>query len=383
MDSQKVISQAKEAASKNDFAAAQKLLKQVLTQEPKNVDAWLALAEVVQKPDIKAKCLERVLKLDPDNAAARQQLLYSYQEVSELEKFKETLTSAEPQTLDDRLQSVSASSAKLDDPWQVAAAPSAEMDEPGQGVPEPIAEKENPGQGAPAPSAKMDDPEQGASSPSAEIDDSWQGPPTPSAEMDDPWKVEPPPQVASSTTSAPGTDPAEKPKRAAKPIQKPGKRKGRWLELSLIGVLVVTALCVFGLFFLIPNRDAVRGEQVSAPEAPTENPMNVIIENIRASNAENVNYYMSTIHSKSPSYQTTKNMTKEAFSLFDLSYKVSGLKIIKQTKNEVVVAFTLTTRKIRGPEFRDNRINGEMVLRKEDGKWKIYNQVVHDVNYLN
>jgi hypothetical protein len=109
----------------------------------------------------------------------------------------------------------------------------------------------------------------------------------------------------------------------------------------------------------------------------------VIIENIRASNAESVNHYMATIHSKSPSYQSTKSMTQEAFSLFDLSYKVSGLKIITQTKNEVVVAFTLTTRKIRGPSFRDNRINGEMILREEDGKWKIYEQVVHDVKYLN
>jgi hypothetical protein len=69
--------------------------------------------------------------------------------------------------------------------------------------------------------------------------------------------------------------------------------------------------------------------------------------------------------------------------LFDLSYQISGLKITNQTKNEVVVAFTLTTRKIRGPSFRDNRINGDMILRQEDDRWKIYNQVVHDIKYLN
>jgi hypothetical protein len=76
-------------------------------------------------------------------------------------------------------------------------------------------------------------------------------------------------------------------------------------------------------------------------------------------------------------------MTKEAFSLFDLSYKISGLKIIKQNKNEVVVAFTLSTQKIRGPSFRDNQIRGEMILRQEAGKWKIYNQVIHEIKYLN
>jgi tetratricopeptide (TPR) repeat protein len=342
MDSQKAISQAREAASKNEFTAAQKILKQVLTQDPKNVEAWLLLAEVVQKPDIKVKCLERILKLDPENEAVRQQLLYSYQEVNELEKFKESLTVAEPQSLDDSLQTASDPSAKLDNFTQVASAPPAEND------------------------------------------DLWQTAPAPAAEMDDPWQVEPSPQVVSSRIAAAATSEAGNPERTDRMVPKTAKTRGRWLEISLIGALVITALCVLGLFFLIPNRSAVRGEQVSEPEtAAAENPMNVIIENIRASNAENVNYYMSTIHTKSPSYQTTKNLTEEAFSLFDLSYKVSGLKIIKQTKKEVVVAFTLTTRKIRGPNFRDNRVNGEMILRQEDGKWKIYNQVVHDVNYLN
>lgn len=309
MDSQIAISQAKKAASENNFAAAQKILKQVLTREPKNIEAWLVLAEVVEKPDIKVKCLEQVLKIDPDNQAARQKLLYSLQDVSEMEKFRETIA-PEPQSIDDRLQSVAA----------------------------------------------------------------------PSAEIDDPWQVEPP-QLTTNPDAAAAT--VKRPKEKVRPVQKQSQRKGRWLEISLIGVLVVTAFCVLSLF-LIPNRNAVQGGQIAETEATVvENPINVIIENIRASNAESVNHYMATIHSKSPSYQSTKNMTQEAFSLFDLSYKVSGLKIIKQTKNEVVVAFTLTTRKIRGPSFRDNHINGEMILRKEDGKWKIYEQVVHDVKYLN
>ncbi len=341
MDSQKAISQAKEAASRKDFTAAQKMLKQVLIQQPRNIEAWLALAEVVQKPDIKAKCLEQVLKLDPDNQDARQQLFYSDQEVSELEKFKETLIPAEPEPLDDRLQSVSKPSTEPESRWQDTSTSSPDLDDP------------------------------------------WEAAPPPSAELNDPWQVDPPTQTVSSPSVAPAKARAEKPKLEARSVQKPAKRKGRWLEIALIGVLVVTACCVLGLF-LIPNRDAVQGEQPSESEVTVEeNPIAVIIENIKASNAENVNFYMATIHSKSPLYQSTKNMTKEAFSRFDLSYKVSGLKVIKQTKDEVVVAFTLTTTKTRGPNFRDNLINGEMILRKEDGKWKIYDQVVHDVKYLN
>ena len=311
MDTQTAITQAKKAAREGDLTAAQKILKRVITQEPKNVPAWLALAEVVENPEIKIKCLEQVQKIDPGNEIARQRLFRTLQANSELEKLSEVIA-PEPQTPEGRLQSVAA----------------------------------------------------------------------PSTETDDPWQIESQSEMASSTTAASASQPTLKQKPPA--VKKTPGKSGRWLEFSLIGVLVLTAACVLGLVFLIPKNSAVQGsQQAEADSPPSENPLNVIFENIHASNAENVNHYMATIHSKSPSYEATKKMTQEAFSLFDLSYKVSGLKIIKQTKKEVVVAFTLTTRKTRGPDFRDNRINGEMILRQEEGKWKIYNQVVHDVKYLN
>ena len=113
MDSQNAISQAKNAADQNNFKAAQKILKKVLTQDPRNVEAWLVLAEVVEKPDLKIKSYEQVLKIDPDNDTARQKLFSSVQEVSEFNNFEETI-SAQPQTLDDRLKSVSEPSTQID-----------------------------------------------------------------------------------------------------------------------------------------------------------------------------------------------------------------------------------------------------------------------------
>jgi hypothetical protein len=312
MEPQKAIYQAKKAASENDIVTAQKILKKVITQDPKNVDAWLTLANVVEKPDLSVKCLERVLKIDPGNETARQRLLNSQQTISKPEKIREAIT-PEPQTLDDRLQGVTKSNAELDDPWQIAQEKS-----------------------------------------------------------------------ATSNLSTEAAAPPPKSNHHEQTAKKQTTQSGRWLEISLIAVLVMTAACVLGLVLLIPKNTAVQGGQLAEEASPTsESPMAVIYENISASNAEDITRYMATIHSKSPSYQSTKTMTKEAFSLFDLSYKISGLKIIKQNKNEVVVAFTLTTQKIRGPHFRDNQIRGEMILRQEAGKWKIYNQVVHEIKYLN
>ena len=47
MDVHDSIQQAKKAASQDDIATAQKILKQVISEEPKNVEAWLILADSV------------------------------------------------------------------------------------------------------------------------------------------------------------------------------------------------------------------------------------------------------------------------------------------------------------------------------------------------
>jgi tetratricopeptide (TPR) repeat protein len=309
MDTQQAILQAKKSADDNDYAAAQKILKEVISQDPKNVDAWLTLAEVVQNPEVAEKCLQRVLQIDPGNQAAQQRLQKPASPPQDPDYHPGEPKPA-PQSLDARLQSVAQPEMELADPWEV------------------------------------------------------------------PQQTAPPPRPAPPEAVPPSPP---KQKEPSKP-----KRSGRWVEISLIGVLCVMAICVLGLFLFLP-KNASGGDGGTAAEAaqPEDDPVAVIFANIDASNAESVPHYMATIHSNSPSYQSTKEMTKEAFGLFDLSYRISGIKIKKQTSNEAVVAFTLTTQKIRGPNFRDNRITGDMILRKEDGKWKIYNQVVHDVKYLN
>lgn len=315
MDSQNAILQARNLAGENDFATAQKILKQVISQEPKNVAAWLTLADVVQKPELAEKCLQQVLKIDPGNQAA-QQGLQKYQSPYPDSEFQQGEPEPAPQSLDERLQSFAQPSMEVADPWDI------------------------------------------------------------------PRQTMSPPRPAPPGADAPVTSEQKLPSTSTQ-LRKP-KRSGRWLEISLIAILCVMAVCVLGLFIFLPNNaSGEAGSPASEAAVPTEDPVAVIIANIRASNAESIPHYMATIHSKSPSYQSTKEMTRQAFDLFDLSYKVSGLKIKKQTKNEVVVAFTLTTRKIRGPEFRDNRISGDMILRKDDDRWKIYTQVVHDIKYLN
>lgn len=69
------VQSAIEAAKQGDNTTALALLKQVLNANPNDVDAWLVLAAVVDDPARKRQCLNRVLKLDPVNQMAREELL--------------------------------------------------------------------------------------------------------------------------------------------------------------------------------------------------------------------------------------------------------------------------------------------------------------------
>jgi len=117
----------------------------------------------------------------------------------------------------------------------------------------------------------------------------------------------------------------------------------------------------------------------AAAEAPDYKA--VVYENIRASNAEDVDAYMATIHPDSPAYASTREMLATIFQNYDLKYSVSGLNVLEETSREVRLSFVLITQKIRGPDFRDNKITGVMVLRKDGDKWKIYDQTVDKIDY--
>jgi len=68
------VQSAIEAAKQGDNDKAIAFLKQVLSANPNDIDAWLVLAAIVDDPQRKRQCLNRVLKLDPVNVIAREEL---------------------------------------------------------------------------------------------------------------------------------------------------------------------------------------------------------------------------------------------------------------------------------------------------------------------
>ena len=282
------LEQAKDAIRQGDHSKARSILRKVLEQEPRNIDAWLVFAEAVQKPEHSVQCLERVLILDPGNTTASARLEY--------------LRSSPP------IEASMGQESNLAASVNIATTPINSQTIP------PVLTK-----------------------------------------------------VPASVTTLPTTKP---------------KATTSKLEKILLVTAVLLTTCFLGVIGFILLRDPFMGIAASRPSLNPANYTAVIYENIRASNAEDMQAYMATIHPDSKAYATTKEMLGTIFENYDLSYKVSGIRVVENNSREVHLYLVLVTRKINGPAFRDNQVSGIMILRKDGDVWKIYDQKVENIQYL-
>lgn len=112
-------------------------------------------------------------------------------------------------------------------------------------------------------------------------------------------------------------------------------------------------------------------------------PEEVIEANTDFMNSENLEGVMSTMYPDDKTYETTKNLTVQLFKVYDLNYKVEKLEVVDEDENESVVNFTQLTAKINGPKFRDNRVKGTHILKKDGDSWKIFSTKITDTEFLN
>lgn len=112
-------------------------------------------------------------------------------------------------------------------------------------------------------------------------------------------------------------------------------------------------------------------------------PEEAIQANTDYMNSENLEGVMSTIHPESDSYEITENLVTQLFKVYDLNYKIEKLEVVDEDKNESVVNFTQLTTKINGPKFRDNRVKGTHILKKDGNSWKIFSTKITDTEFLN
>ena len=106
--------------------------------------------------------------------------------------------------------------------------------------------------------------------------------------------------------------------------------------------------------------------------------------NISTTQAEDLDAMMRTIHSGSPLYQQTRQQVSQIFGRgLGLKYELLGVKYLATDGDYAFGRVRQRTTKTPPAGFRNNEIDMIVAFRQEDRTWKIWNQAILEIKYLN
>ncbi len=116
--------------------------------------------------------------------------------------------------------------------------------------------------------------------------------------------------------------------------------------------------------------------------SPSDQVLAVVRSQLDALNRKDLPAVMAVLDPESPGFEQTKAMTAKVFRDYDLHYTFKDLAVESVTNDEAHVRFSQVTEKVSGPAFRNNRVDGEHILKKRNGAWKISSTQASNVTYL-
>ena len=108
----------------------------------------------------------------------------------------------------------------------------------------------------------------------------------------------------------------------------------------------------------------------------------VITATVAASNTEQIDAYMACIDPSSPLYSSTRTQMTTTFEQYDFRVEATDIKVLDLSATVAHVQAVLTTTKISGPAYKDNRLTVVFELHEVSGAWKIYGENVTNTEYL-
>jgi len=100
---------------------------------------------------------------------------------------------------------------------------------------------------------------------------------------------------------------------------------------------------------------------------------------IDAMNKENVDAYLVTVDPDSPAYDPTKEQIKKLFDMYDLQATLDSFQLVSSKDDEAEARTTITTKKIKGPQFNDNKVIALHTVKKKDGKWVVVASKIEEI----
>ena len=92
---------------------------------------------------------------------------------------------------------------------------------------------------------------------------------------------------------------------------------------------------------------------------------------IEAMNKEDVDAYMATVDPDSPAFDPTKSQIKKLFDMYDLEATLNSFELVSTKDDEADVRTSITTKKVKGPQFTDNKVTALHTVRNKSGKWVV------------
>jgi hypothetical protein len=139
----------------------------------------------------------------------------------------------------------------------------------------------------------------------------------------------------------------------------------------------------------ISHPSSINYSQSNASKANSKNSQSeqqikaILYRNLQGVREENIELVMLDIDKKSPDYKKTRDLAIGLFNLYDLQYAMNRINIINVSQSEAKARTIITTKKINGPEFRDNMVTSIHTLKKTNGQWKIFSTTIENVKFLN
>ncbi|MFI5236945.1 MAG: hypothetical protein ACHQLA_03305 [Ignavibacteriales bacterium] len=119
------------------------------------------------------------------------------------------------------------------------------------------------------------------------------------------------------------------------------------------------------------TKEQIQKQQNIEPKIAAEI-IELIKENLAATQAEDKERVLNTIHKDCPQMKSTKQGMDYVFANYNMVYNLEEAEVIEVLGEEAKVYYVQTTRSQGGQGFPPSRSSGYHILKKENGKWKIF-----------
>jgi ketosteroid isomerase-like protein len=154
------------------------------------------------------------------------------------------------------------------------------------------------------------------------------------------------------------------------------KNNGRWLIISDERMIVNS------------SPTAVNEQQTTASSTnliskkDQQNFSDFFKRHLDALNRKNLNDYLATLDPNAPQYNQAKQETAQLFREYTLRYTIKSVKVISIGQQEAMVQMVATVKKVSGGGFKDSQMTTTNLLKKTNGKWRIYGTSIDSLTDL-